>query len=164
MIRRSYSGPSERAKSRELGPTRSGFYLSERLVPSPLRHFRVHFASTWRHSRDQWDQAFPVFALFRFRVLYWTQTEELKRGRPGNEAKHSTWLKLPVKCVMILTADYANPIMRKATALAEKYNSIRGTSIIRTLLEYSQLKRCPSSRVFTQNNLVCYTYAQYKQY
>ena len=42
MIRRSYSGLSERAKSRELGPTRSGFYLSERLVPSPLRHYRVH--------------------------------------------------------------------------------------------------------------------------
>ena len=32
----------------------------------------------------------PVFALFRFRVLYWTQTEELKRGRPGNKATVST--------------------------------------------------------------------------
>ena len=41
MIRRAYSGSSERAKSHELGPTRSSFYL---------------------------------------------QTEELKQGRPGNEA------------------------------------------------------------------------------
>ena len=40
MIQRSYSGPSEQAKSGELGSTRSGFYLSERLVPSPLRHYR----------------------------------------------------------------------------------------------------------------------------
>ena len=40
MIRRSYSGPSERAKSRELGPTRSCSYLSEWLVPSPLHHSR----------------------------------------------------------------------------------------------------------------------------
>ena len=24
-------------------------------------HYRVHLASTWRHSRDGWDQAFPVF-------------------------------------------------------------------------------------------------------
>ena len=35
MIWCSYSGPSERAKSRELGLTCSGFYLSKRLVPSP---------------------------------------------------------------------------------------------------------------------------------
>ena len=29
----------------------------------------------------------PFFALFRFRsALYWTQTKERKRGRPGNEA------------------------------------------------------------------------------
>ena len=27
------------------------------------------------------------FALFHFRVLYWTQTEEQKRGRPGNKAR-----------------------------------------------------------------------------
>ena len=36
MIRRFYSGPSEWAKFRELGPTRSSFYLNEQLVPSPL--------------------------------------------------------------------------------------------------------------------------------
>ena len=36
----------------------------------------------------------PCFLLlFRFRVLYWMQTEEQKRGRPGNEAtgKNSNW-------------------------------------------------------------------------
>ena len=45
MIRRSYSGPSERAKSRELGPTYSSLCLSERLVPSPeLTRFFSAFA------------------------------------------------------------------------------------------------------------------------
>ena len=45
MTRRSYSGTSERAKSRELWPTHSGFFLSEWLVPSPLHHYRVHLTS-----------------------------------------------------------------------------------------------------------------------
>ena len=36
----------KRAKSCELGPTCIGFYLSERLVPSSLRQYRVHIAST----------------------------------------------------------------------------------------------------------------------
>ena len=40
----------------------------------------VHLASTWRYSRDKCSQAFPVFALFYLRVLYWTQTEEQKTG------------------------------------------------------------------------------------
>ena len=31
------------------------------IAPSPLCHFCVHLASTWRHTRDGWDQAFPVF-------------------------------------------------------------------------------------------------------
>ena len=49
--------------------------------PSPLHHFRVPLVSTWHHSCDEWDQAFPSFC-----ALSWTQTEEQKQGRPGNEA------------------------------------------------------------------------------
>ena len=33
--------------------------------------------------------ATPFLALFHFRVLYWTQTEELKRGRPGHNKDQS---------------------------------------------------------------------------
>ena len=33
--------------------------------------------------RDEWAQAFPFFALFCFRVSYWTQSEEQKRGSLG---------------------------------------------------------------------------------
>ena len=36
--------------------------------------------------------------IFYFRVLYWTQTEEQKRGRPGNEA-----IFLPFKCYLEYT-------------------------------------------------------------
>ena len=32
--------------------------------------------------------------LFHFRVLYWMQTEEQKRGRPGNEANNLCWSAL----------------------------------------------------------------------
>ena len=64
-----------------------------RLVPSPLRHYHIHIVSTWCHWRDEWDQAFPVFrVLFRLRVLYWMQTEERKRERPGNEARNKVWI------------------------------------------------------------------------
>ena len=41
----------------------------------------IHVIGVPRHS--------PFFALFHFRVLYWTKTKEQKRGRPGNEAMYS---------------------------------------------------------------------------
>ena len=41
------------------------------LDPSPY----VHVTSTWCHSHDEWARFSP---LFRFCVLYWTQTEEQK--------------------------------------------------------------------------------------
>ena len=42
MIGRTYTGSSERAKSRELWPTRSSFFLSERLVPPLTSLSRPH--------------------------------------------------------------------------------------------------------------------------
>ena len=36
-----------------------------------------------------------VFALFHFCVLYWTQTEEQKRRRPGNEATSNHYIHVP---------------------------------------------------------------------
>ena len=54
----------------------------------------VHLAVTLRHSHD-WSQALPIFfPLFRIRALYWTQTEEQKRGRPGNEASIHEYLEV----------------------------------------------------------------------
>ena len=55
-----------------------------RLVPSLLRHFRVHLASTLcppdvTHVMNE-TRSSPFFPLFRFRVLYWTQTKEQKTG------------------------------------------------------------------------------------
>ena len=41
--------------------------------PLPLRPPRVH-------SRDQWDQAFPVLCCLLLSVLYWTYTEEQRTG------------------------------------------------------------------------------------
>ena len=44
----------------------------------------------------------PFFALFRFRVLYWTQTKELKRGRPGNEATPNPRMWALCSCFVLL--------------------------------------------------------------
>ena len=53
----------------------------------------------------------PFFALFRFHVLYWMQTEELKRGRPGNEATKNGKLLRPAsyqKLHTLITTRYQN--------------------------------------------------------
>ena len=43
--------------------------------------------STWRHSRDKCSRPSCFSRLFHFRVIYWTQTEEHERRKPGNEAR-----------------------------------------------------------------------------
>jgi len=54
-------------------------------LPS-LRPLRVHLTPAG-HSHGVSALRLPCFSLlFCFRVLYWTHTEEQKRGRPGNEA------------------------------------------------------------------------------
>ena len=88
MIGCSYSGPSERAKSRNYDPLVAVF-LEWAVTPLPLTSLSrppdvIHVMNETSPS--------PFFALFRFHVLYWTQTEGLKRGRPENEA---TLLHIP---------------------------------------------------------------------
>ena len=58
----------------------------------------VHLASTSHHSCDRCSQAFPVFHHFRCCVLYWMQTEEQKRGSPGNEATVILYYYVFCKC------------------------------------------------------------------
>ena len=48
---------------------------------------RIHFTSTWCHSRDEWDQASPVFAVSSTSMYYnKRKSNSKKRRRPGNEA------------------------------------------------------------------------------
>ena len=97
MILHSYSGSSEWAKSRELGPTRRGFYLSERLAPSPLRYYRVHLAPTSRPpdvTRDEWPQAFPVFRALPLPCIMKNANRRTKTGRLETRLVKTSFSKL----------------------------------------------------------------------
>ena len=48
--------------------------------PSPLRHFHIHLASTWRHTRDGWDQAFPVFRTLPLPCIILNANRRTKNG------------------------------------------------------------------------------------
>ena len=54
---------------------------------STSRPPRVHLASTWHHAINE-TRPSPFFALFRFRVLYWTKTEAHKTGEAGDKANN----------------------------------------------------------------------------
>ena len=91
------------------------FYFYLPWLNSPLPHSSLYLTlpysvkvllhSTWHYFTSLVPRPPPVFcssvcntqkrksALFRFRVSYWTQTEEKKkRVRPGNEATTLPWL------------------------------------------------------------------------
>ena len=58
--------------------------------PLPLTSFScppcVHLTSTWRHSRDQWAQAFPIFRALPLPCIILNANRRTKRRKPGNEA------------------------------------------------------------------------------
>ena len=60
------------------------------LAPPPY----VIFASTWHHTSDGWDQAFPVFRSLPLPCIILNANRRTKNRRPGNEAREGGWTQL----------------------------------------------------------------------
>ena len=95
----------------------------------------VHLMSTKRHSCDRCSQPFPVFALFRFRVLYWTKPKKKKtgeaweRGYPPPPPKKKERIKgnkaikvlLPTYYFRIFSTSLASWIVQLKTVIVEVF-------------------------------------------
>ena len=127
-----------------------GHYIHLRLVPSPLRLPRVHLASTWHHSRDEWDQVFPIFCCVSVSVDFTERKPKNKKwGRPGNEATTYLLIVLYPRVAMLSGLSHLQILIEQCS-----FDQLQATSSLSMQFTYCILKFVEENYTFSMRYIL----------